>query len=105
MPAPLPAHRRRQTRQPAAATREGMPRHCRWPRLTIIRIMTAVRHLAALILVAGLAAVVRSDAQGRNAQSDSAYDGRFTFVRLRWQSDFGGFRRGGFSAAWNHDYP
>ena len=34
------------------------------------------------------------------------YDGRFTFVRLRWQSDFGGFsRRGGFNSAWNHDYP
>jgi hypothetical protein len=29
----------------------------------------------------------------------------FTFVRLRWQSDYGFSRRGGFSAAWNHDYP
>ena len=34
---------------------------------------------------------------------DTPYDGRFTFVRLCWRSDF--FRRGGFGAAWNHDYP
>jgi len=34
-----------------------------------------------------------------------SYDGRFTFVRLRWVSDFGFTRRGGFSSAWNHDYP
>jgi len=33
-----------------------------------------------------------------------AYDGRFTFVRLRWKSDLGYSRRG-FSSAWNHDYP
>jgi hypothetical protein len=26
-------------------------------------------------------------------------------VRLRWQSDFGFTRRGGFRSAWNHDYP
>ena len=28
-----------------------------------------------------------------------------TLARLRWGSDLGGFRRGGFSSAWNHDYP
>ncbi len=28
-----------------------------------------------------------------------------TLARLRWGSDFRGGRRGGFSAAWNHDYP
>ena len=34
------------------------------------------------------------------------YDGRFTFARLRWQSDFGYARGGfGFRSAWNHDYP
>ncbi len=32
-----------------------------------------------------------------------AYDGRFTFVRLRYDSGFGFGRRGG--NAWNHDYP
>jgi hypothetical protein len=49
-------------------------------------------------------------AQGRFREpahrTDLSYDGRFTFVRLRWQSGGGGFgRRGGFSDAWNHDYP
>ncbi len=47
---------------------------------------------------------------GRSAfgwgQTEADYDGRFTFVRLRWDSGFGGgFRRGGMSDAWNHDYP
>ena len=37
--------------------------------------------------------------------TDSTYDGRFAFVRLRWGSDLGSFRRGGFGSAWNHDYP
>ncbi len=37
--------------------------------------------------------------------SNLTYDGRFTFVRLRWQSDFDFTRRGGFRSAWNHDYP
>ena len=37
-------------------------------------------------------------------QFELTYDGRFTFVRLRWGSDFGYSRRG-FSSAWNHDYP
>ena len=37
-------------------------------------------------------------------QSELTYDGRFTFVRLRWGSDLG-FSRRGFSSAWNHDYP
>jgi hypothetical protein len=34
-----------------------------------------------------------------------AYDGRFTFARLRWKSDLGGGLRRGFVSAWNHDYP
>jgi len=40
-------------------------------------------------------------------QTEAAYDGRFTFVRLRWDSGYGsgGFRLGGMSDAWNHDYP
>ena len=35
---------------------------------------------------------------------DLTYDGGVALVRLRWKSDFA-FSRGGFSAAWNHDYP
>jgi hypothetical protein len=38
-------------------------------------------------------------------QAERPYDGRFTFVRLRWESGYGGGRRGGFSDAWNHDFP
>ncbi|MCC7418221.1 MAG: DUF4159 domain-containing protein [Acidobacteria bacterium] len=39
-------------------------------------------------------------------RSDVEYDGRFTFVRARWGADGSGRgRRGGWSAAWNHDYP
>ena len=66
-----------------------------------------VRITAALVLIAAVAGAVRSDAQGRAPQRDSSYDGRFTFVRLRWQSDgsVGGFGRRGFNNAWNHDYP
>jgi len=34
------------------------------------------------------------------------YDGRFTFVRLRWGADLPTSRgRFGFQTAWNHDYP
>jgi hypothetical protein len=36
--------------------------------------------------------------------ADLPYDGRFTFVRLRWGSDLG-FSGRGFRSAWNHDYP
>jgi hypothetical protein len=60
---------------------------------------------AVLCLLAGTAAAVQSGGRGR-PEPETAYDGQFTFVRLRWQSDLGGFsRRGGFSSAWNHDYP
>jgi hypothetical protein len=36
------------------------------------------------------------------------YDGRFTFTRVSYNRGAGlasGFRRGGMSQAWNHDYP
>src|SRR5688572_8439377 len=62
--------------------------------------------IAALVLfIAGTAAAVQRDRQSGPHRSDLAYDGQFTFVRLRWQSDLGFSRRGGFNAAWNHDYP
>jgi len=35
--------------------------------------------------------------------SNVEYDGRFTFVRLRWRN--GGSSRGFWSTAWDHDYP
>lgn len=63
--------------------------------------------IAAIVLsVATTALAVQRNRQGEPHRGDVTYDGRFTFVRLRWQSDLGGFsRRGGFSSAWNHDYP
>ena len=42
-------------------------------------------------------------ASGREGEPDEP--GKITLARLRWGSDFGGSRRGGFSSAWNHDYP
>jgi hypothetical protein len=56
--------------------------------------------LALVIVTAGAA---RSASQGGYAD-DVSYDGRITFVRLRWDSARG-FRRGGFGTAWDHDYP
>jgi hypothetical protein len=43
------------------------------------------------------------DASVPSYRSDVEYDGRFTFVRLRWRS--GGYSRGFWSTAWDHDYP
>jgi hypothetical protein len=46
-------------------------------------------------------------ATAASAQPEPAerYDGRFTFVRLRWDSGFAGYGRRGMRQAWNHDYP
>jgi hypothetical protein len=59
----------------------------------------------AIVISTAVAASSQRDRPGetRDAQADD-YDGRFTLVRLRWGSDVFG-RRGGFGAAWNHDYP
>jgi len=57
------------------------------------------------MFIAATAAAVQFDAPGRRHRGDLTYNGQFTFVRLRWKSDFGSSRRGGFSSAWNHDYP
>ena len=58
-----------------------------------------------VVVAAALAAAVQLTVHGQPQGTDPSYDGRFTFVRLRWGSDFGFSRRGGFSSAWNHDYP
>jgi hypothetical protein len=55
----------------------------------------------ALMLAVTLIAVAQPGSARQFA--DVEYDGRFTFVRLRWESSFG--RGRGFGAAWNHDYP
>ena len=64
------------------------------------------RLIALAVALAATAVAAQSDRPGRDPLGNPSYDGRFTLVRLRWKSDLGGsFRRGGFSAAWNHDYP
>jgi hypothetical protein len=65
----------------------------RWPRL-----------IAGALLAGTAAATAPAQDRGGYYPSNISYDGRFTFVRLRWQSDRG-FSRGGFRSAWNHDYP
>jgi hypothetical protein len=42
-------------------------------------------------------------AAGTTYRNDVEYDGRTTFVRLRWRN--GGSSRGFWSTAWDHDYP
>ena len=62
-------------------------------------------HLASVVTICTVvAAAVQFHALGQGRSPDLAYDGRFTFVRLRWGSSFG-YGRGGWGAAWNHDYP
>jgi hypothetical protein len=57
------------------------------------------------VLVAGTAAAFAQSA-APGGYGDAPYDGRYVFMRLRWQSNDRGFsRRGGWSNAWNHDYP
>jgi Domain of unknown function (DUF4159) len=60
--------------------------------------------LGAVIFTGATAAGAQLALRGSRHSNDVPYDGRFTFVRLRWQSDFRG-ARGVWSAAWNHDYP
>ena len=61
-----------------------------------------LRFAAALTLGATTASA-QFDAPGGRHRLDLPYDGRFTFVRLRWQGG-NSFSRG-WNAAWNHDYP
>lgn len=62
-----------------------------------------------LAVVLAMAVAVTTAAAQRNwrdpARDDDGYDGRFRFVRLRWDEGLGGFGRRGMRSAWNHDYP
>jgi len=65
-----------------------------------------LRLLLMTLAVGATPAPAQRDAPALPHRTDLEYDGRFTFIRLRWGSDFGGGRfRGGWSSAWNHDYP
>src|SRR5688500_7384485 len=57
----------------------------------------------ALLIVVATATLVGGAAFARNDPEPAP--SQVTLARLRWGSDLRGFRRGGFSAAWNHDYP
>jgi hypothetical protein len=72
------------------------------------------------VLLAGLAVLVASTAAGAVVAQDlfrgrgrpviqvadnPPYDGRVTFVRIRYSTGFGGFGRRGGDAGWAHDYP
>jgi len=46
----------------------------------------------------------RYDPLLENVQGNTPYDGRFVFVRLRYQTGYGFGRRGG-GPPWSHDYP
>jgi hypothetical protein len=63
-------------------------------RLSVLALMIAVTTVAA-----------QSGGSSAAHRYDLTYDGKVTLVRLRWGSDLAGFRRGGFSSAWNHDTP
>src|SRR5207249_11668877 len=56
-----------------------------------------------LVLIAAATASTQFDAPAPSYSHDVTYDGRFTFVRLRWRSD--GRFRGSWASAWDHDYP
>lgn len=62
--------------------------------------IVAVLSLAAAVGATGLWAQSEREGWGR---TDRHYDGKFTFVRLRWGSDGGGW--GFMSRAWDHDFP
>jgi hypothetical protein len=70
------------------------------------RVTRWLRLVAAAALAGATTTSAQFDAPALRHREDLAYDGRFTFVRLRWGG--GGFRggfRGGWGSAWNHDYP
>lgn len=59
---------------------------------------------AAAVLAQGFGRSRRSGPD-YEVQGNTPYDGRFTFVRLRYDSGFQGFGRRGGGPLWAHDYP
>ena len=64
-----------------------------------------LRAAVSLVFISATAAAAQFDLPGGRHRLDVPYDGQFTFVRLRWKSDYGYSRRGGFGTAWDHDFP
>jgi hypothetical protein len=71
------------------------------------RVLIAVMIL--MTLAAGVAAFEQDFFGGRRQTEEIAgnqpYDGRITFVRVRYNMGFGGFGRRGGEPPWMHDYP
>ena len=72
-----------------------------------VRPLKALSLAAVLALTPAIAAVQSGQSALGWGQTEAAYDGRFTFVRLRWDSGRpgSGLRSRGMSDAWNHDFP
>ena len=76
----------------------------------LLRILAFGLLLAPLLAYAGLRAgpVSAPDVAPQQELFQVPYNGRFTFTRIRYESDGFGPGRGsrwGWSSAWNHDYP
>jgi len=74
------------------------------------------RHAALVLLIVCVAGAVMFAQRGRNrrssqldveVQGNTPYDGRFTFVRLKYNAGFGRWanRIGNGGIPWSHDYP
>jgi Domain of unknown function (DUF4159) len=59
--------------------------------------------LGLALVVAAVATVSAIQRPEADVQGNTSYDGRFVFVRLRYQTGFGRFGRQG--PPWSHDYP
>jgi hypothetical protein len=60
--------------------------------------------LIGILLLAVTAVLAQPRPPDLRHRNDLTYDGRFTFVRLRWLPA-GRFSRGFWASAWDHDYP
>lgn len=67
--------------------------------------MFSRRSLGGSVLLIVLAATTLIGGAALARTEPDPYPSQVTLARLRWGSDLRGFRRGGFNAAWNHDYP
>jgi hypothetical protein len=63
------------------------------------------RFVTAIVLIAAASATAQFSASRSPQEPALSSNGQVTLARLRWKADFGMSRRGGFSSAWNHDYP
>jgi hypothetical protein len=73
-------------------------------RATLALVVLAVAAAGAAGFAQGFGRNRRAPLQGVELEGNTPYDGRFVFVRLRYDTGFGGgFGRRG--APWSHDYP